>query len=63
MKSELETINLEYNDACQRVKQLQTELKILKKEKEDLFIKHRELESGTDLASNLQVRLSRKNSL
>ncbi|KAI6696909.1 hypothetical protein NL676_017028 [Syzygium grande] len=54
MKSELETINLEYNDACQRVKQLQTELKILKKEKEDLFIKHRELESGTDLASNLQ---------
>ncbi|XP_056158283.1 kinesin-like protein KIN-7O isoform X5 [Syzygium oleosum] len=54
MKSELETINLEYNDACQRVNQLQTELKILKKEKEDLFIKHTELESGTDLASNLQ---------
>ncbi|KAI3408783.1 uncharacterized protein J3R85_020012 [Psidium guajava] len=54
IKSELETIHLEYNDACQRVNQLQMELSILKKEKEDLFIKHRELETGTDQPSNLQ---------
>ncbi|XP_010056124.2 kinesin-like protein KIN-7O isoform X2 [Eucalyptus grandis] len=53
MKSELETIYLECNDAYQRANKLQKELDILKKEKEDL-IKHRELETGTDLASNLQ---------
>ncbi|KAK3446568.1 hypothetical protein EUGRSUZ_A02251 [Eucalyptus grandis] len=62
MKSELETIYLECNDAYQRANKLQKELDILKKEKEDL-IKHRELETGTDLASNLQVRLFRKNIL
>ncbi|KAF8043736.1 hypothetical protein BT93_A1912 [Corymbia citriodora subsp. variegata] len=54
MKSQLDTIYLEYNDACQRVKELQMELNIIKKEKDDLFIKHRELETGTDMATNLQ---------
>ncbi|KAJ8449786.1 hypothetical protein Cgig2_001442 [Carnegiea gigantea] len=55
LKSKLDALSCEHNQACQEVKRFQLKLATVSKEREDLLIKIKEQETGLNLSNDLQM--------